>query len=92
MVTREFHKLMVASVEKLTDDAAAVSFAVPDELASEFAFAPGQSLTLRRTVDGRDERRTYSICAPAGAAPRVGVREVPDGLFSSWLVHEVAAG
>ena len=49
-------------------------------------FAPGQSLTLRRTIDGGDERRSYSICAPAGAAAAVGVREVPGGLFSAWLV------
>ncbi|MCZ9338664.1 FAD-binding oxidoreductase, partial [Streptomyces sp. TRM76130] len=61
-------------------------------LAEEFAFAPGQSLTLRRQVDGRDERRSYSICSPAGAPPRIGVREVPGGLFSSWLVREVRPG
>lgn len=87
-----FHTLTVAAVEQLCDDAVAVTFAVPPELADEFAFAPGQSLTLRRTVDGREERRSYSICAPAGAAPRVGVREIPDGLFSSWLVREVRVG
>ena len=39
-----------------------------------------------------EHRRSYSICAPAGARPRVGVREIPDGLFSSWLVRDVAAG
>ena len=87
-----FHALRVAAVEPLCDDAAAVTFAVPDELAAAFAFAPGQSLTLRRTVDGRDERRSYSICAPAGSRPRIGVRVVPDGLFSSWLVHDVRPG
>jgi ring-1,2-phenylacetyl-CoA epoxidase subunit PaaE len=27
-----------------------------------------------------------------GAAPRVGVREVPGGFFSSWLVHQVQPG
>ena len=27
-----------------------------------------------------------------GAPPRIGVREVPGGLFSSWLVHEVRPG
>jgi ring-1,2-phenylacetyl-CoA epoxidase subunit PaaE len=42
--------------------------------------------------DGREERRDYSICAPAGEPLRIGVREVPGGLFSSWLVHEVRAG
>ncbi|MEU4892749.1 1,2-phenylacetyl-CoA epoxidase subunit PaaE [Streptomyces sp. NPDC044780] len=87
-----FHPLRVAAVERLCEDAVAVSFDIPDELAGEFAFAPGQSLTLRRQVDGRDERRSYSICAPAGARPRIGVRVVPGGLFSSWLVHEVGPG
>jgi ring-1,2-phenylacetyl-CoA epoxidase subunit PaaE len=87
-----FHPLTVADVQRLCDDAVAVTFDVPQELSEEFRFLPGQSLTLRRTVDGREERRSYSICAPAGERPRVGVREVPGGLFSSWLVHEVRAG
>ncbi len=87
-----FHELTVAGVERLTDDAVAVTFAVPDDLADDYAFLAGQSLTLRRVVDGVEHRRSYSICAPVGARPRVGVREVPDGLFSSWLVHEVRAG
>ena len=88
----EFHRLSVARVEPLTDDAVAVTFDVPPELAEEFAFRPGQALTLRRVDGDRDERRSYSICAPVGEAPRVGVREVPGGFFSSWLVHEVRAG
>ncbi|WP_456154892.1 1,2-phenylacetyl-CoA epoxidase subunit PaaE, partial [Streptomyces phyllanthi] len=61
-------------------------------LADEFAFRPGQCLTVRREIDGRDERRSYSICSPAGTAPRIGVRVVPGGLFSSWLVHGVRPG
>jgi ring-1,2-phenylacetyl-CoA epoxidase subunit PaaE len=87
-----FHTLPVAKVEPLTDDAVAVTFEVPEELRAEFDFAAGQSLTLRRMVDGREERRNYSICAPAGQPPRIGVREVPDGLFSRWLVREVGPG
>ena len=92
MAAATFHTLTVADVEELTDDAVAVTFEVPDDLAGEFAFVPGQSLTLRRTVDGREERRQYSICAPAGGRPRVGVREIPDGLFSRWLVRDVRPG
>ncbi|MFF0289431.1 1,2-phenylacetyl-CoA epoxidase subunit PaaE [Streptomyces sp. NPDC005262] len=87
-----FHSLRVATVQRLCADAVAVSFDIPTELAEEFAFAPGQSLTLRRQVDGRDERRSYSICSPVGARPRIGVRVVPGGLFSSWLVDEVRPG
>ncbi|SHN47733.1 1,2-phenylacetyl-CoA epoxidase subunit PaaE [Cryptosporangium aurantiacum] len=87
-----FHTLTVAAVEHLCDDAAAVTFAVPDELRAAYAFRAGQSLTLRRILDGREERRSYSICAPVGAAPRIGVREIPGGLISSWLVHDVRPG
>lgn len=89
---KPFHTLTVADVESLCDDAVAVTFEVPEDLRAEFDFRPGQSLMLSRTLDGVEHRRSYSICSPAGASPRVGVREVTDGLFSSWLVHEVKAG
>jgi ring-1,2-phenylacetyl-CoA epoxidase subunit PaaE len=87
-----FHTLRVARVERLCDDAAAVTFTVPDELRAEFTFRPGQYLTLRTVRSGIEERRSYSICAPAGAAPRVGVRRVTGGLFSEWLVDRLAEG
>ena len=87
-----FHTLTVAAVQTLCDDAAAVTFEVPDELRGDYAFAAGQSLALRRVVDGVEERRSYSICAPVGSSPWVGIREVPDGLFSRWLVREVRPG
>jgi ring-1,2-phenylacetyl-CoA epoxidase subunit PaaE len=88
----QFRPLRVARVDRLTGDAAAVTFEVPAELAADYAFRAGQSLTLRRTDDGSDQRRDYSICAPVGASLRIGVREVPGGLFSSWLVHSVRPG
>ena len=84
----DFYPLTVSRVEPLTADSAAITFAVPADLAEVFAFAPGQSLTVRRG----DERRSYSICAPAGAPPQIGVREVAGGAVSGWLVHEVRAG
>ena len=87
-----FAQLEVARVDRLCADAVAVTFAVPPGLAGQYAFRPGQSLTLRRVTGGRDERRSYSICSPAGAAPRIGVREVPGGAISGWLVREVRPG
>ena len=83
-----FHDLVVERVDRLTADAVSIAFAVPDHLRDTFAFRPGQSLTVRRG----DERRSYSICAAAGAAPRIGVREVPGGAVSGWLVREVRPG
>jgi len=87
-----FHSLVVSNVERLTDDSVAVTFDVPEGLADVYAFDAGQSLTLRRTIGGVEHRRTYSICSPVGTRPRIGVREIPGGLFSSWLVHQVKPG
>jgi ring-1,2-phenylacetyl-CoA epoxidase subunit PaaE len=88
MARADFYPLTVAAVEPLTDDAAAVTFDVPAGLRDTFAFAPGQSLTVRRG----GERRSYSICAPADHPPRIGVREVTGGAVSGWLVREVRPG
>lgn len=87
-----FHSLRVAAVERLCDDAVAVTFDVPHDLRGAYAFRPGQYLTLRQQTTAGEERRSYSICAPAGAAPRVGVRRVAGGLFSEWLVDRLVAG
>ena len=92
MVVRDFHPLRVAAIERLCDDAVAVTFDVPEELAAVYAFRAGQSLTVRRPDDPQDERRSYSICAPVGARPRIGVREVPGGIVSAWLVRDLRVG
>jgi ring-1,2-phenylacetyl-CoA epoxidase subunit PaaE len=83
-----FHTLRVARVDRMCEDAAAVTFDVPEELRDTFRFRPGQWLTVERA----GERRSYSISSPAGAAPRIGVREVAGGAVSTWLVHEVRPG
>jgi ring-1,2-phenylacetyl-CoA epoxidase subunit PaaE len=82
----------VSKVDRLCGDAVAVTFEVPDELAETFAFKAGQYLTLRQDVEGIEERRSYSICAPVGAAPRIGVRRVEGGLFSAELVDSLKPG
>jgi ring-1,2-phenylacetyl-CoA epoxidase subunit PaaE len=89
----DFYRLTVKRVEPLTDDSAAITLGVPADVADAFAFSAGQSLTVRRG----EERRTYSICAPAGpnlprALPRIGVREVAGGVVSGWLVHALKPG
>jgi ring-1,2-phenylacetyl-CoA epoxidase subunit PaaE len=87
-----FHELPVARVDRLCTDAVAVTFAVPAHLADDFAFRPGQYLTLRQEVEGAEERRSYSICAAAGDAPRIGVRRVEHGLFSARIVDHLEPG
>ncbi|MFE0460356.1 1,2-phenylacetyl-CoA epoxidase subunit PaaE [Kitasatospora sp. NPDC058965] len=88
----QFHPLRIAALDRLCEDAVAVTFEVPEPLAEEFAFRAGQTLTLRQLVDGADERRSYSICSPVGGPLRIAVREVPGGLFSGQLVRRAAVG
>ncbi len=87
-----FHTLTVARVDRLCTDAAAITFAVPSGLAEVFAFRAGQSVTVRRSGAGIDERRSYSVCSAVGRPLRIGVRQVPGGVVSGWLVHEVRPG
>lgn len=92
-----FHPLTVASVERLTDEAVAVTFEVPEELVDEFAFEPGQHLTLRATIGGEDVRQSYSICQsrradPTGRRLRVAAARVPEGRMSTWLNDVVTVG
>jgi ring-1,2-phenylacetyl-CoA epoxidase subunit PaaE len=93
----QFHDLTVAAVDRLTDDAVAVTFAVPDELRDTFAFRAGQHVTVRRIENGQDVRRSYSICStPADLAEngrlRIGVKQVPGGVFSRYATSALRPG
>lgn len=85
-----FHRLRVAAVEPLTDDAVALRFEVPAALAEEYAFTPGQHVALRVPED--DERRSYSVCSAPGAPLRVGVRRIPGGAFSGAVLDRLRPG
>src|SRR5262249_6276983 len=98
-VMARFHALPVAAIDRLTDDSVALTLTVPPALREEFRYAPGQHLALRRTVDGTEVRRTYSICSPAPepdaegpSTLRVGVRLVDGGAFSTYALKEVTVG
>ncbi|HSK28214.1 MAG TPA: 1,2-phenylacetyl-CoA epoxidase subunit PaaE [Jiangellales bacterium] len=89
-----FHRLRVSEVERLTDDAVAVTFAVPPELAEDYRFRAGQHVNVRTvTGAGDDVRRSYSICASPGSGRlRIAVKRIPDGAFSSYALETLAPG
>jgi ring-1,2-phenylacetyl-CoA epoxidase subunit PaaE len=93
MSSLHFHPLTVKTVRPDTDEAVIVSFDVPESLSNAFRFTQGQHLTLRNTVDGSDERRSYSICSGiADGELRVGIRKVPGGRFSTWIHESLKPG
>jgi ring-1,2-phenylacetyl-CoA epoxidase subunit PaaE len=88
----KFHRLPIASVDRETRDAIAITFDVPPALRDVFRFEAGQHLTLRADIDGDDVRRSYSVCAAEGEQLRVAVKRAPGGRFSTWANEALRAG
>ena len=87
----QFHTVRVSAIDRLTTDAVAITFAVPDDLAGEYAFSPGQHVTVRCTAAGDDGRRTYSLCSVPGVV-RIGVKQIPGGVFSTYALGGLRIG
>src|ERR671916_2594055 len=88
-----FHTLEVAEVRRLTEDSVEVTFAVPGELDGEYDYLPGQHVALRATVEGRELRRSYSLCRPPQPGRiSVAIKRDEGGLFSTWANSALAAG
>ena len=88
-----FHPLEVTAVDRIAEDAVCVRLALPEALRGHFKHDAGQYVTLRRVIDGREERRTYSIVTPPGAAElRIGVREQTGGRMSRDLATRLSPG
>ncbi len=88
-----FHALRVSDLRRETADAVSLAFDIPADLAELYRFAPGQYLTLRKTIAGEDLRRSYSICsAPVDGELRVAIKRVDDGVFSTWANQTLRRG
>ncbi len=88
-----FNPLTVAEVRRLTADAIEVRFVVPEDLAGEYDYLPGQYVALRTTIDGQDVRRSYSICAePNPGEIRIAIKRDLGGSFSTWANESLKRG
>lgn len=89
-----FHRLTVASVERLTPDAVAIAFDVPEEARETFRHKAGQYVTLRATINGIEYRRNYSLCSSPYRAerPTIGVKRVANGVMSQYLNDHLVVG
>lgn len=89
----KFHPLEITAIERAAEDAVCLTLAVPPALREELSHSAGQYLTVRRTIDGREERRTYSIVTPPGGdSIRLGVRTQPAGRMSRELATALHPG
>ncbi|MEM7431126.1 MAG: 1,2-phenylacetyl-CoA epoxidase subunit PaaE [Pseudomonadota bacterium] len=90
---REFHPLTVSDIRQETRDSIRIALDVPDELAEEYRFRPGQHLPFETEIDGKKLRRTYSICSAADQTPiEIGVRVQDGGQFSTFAANDLKVG
>ena len=93
MSDTNFYKLGIKDSHPETDTAVCVSFDVPDALRETFRFIQGQFLTLRANIDGKEVRRSYSICSGVNDDHlRVAIKRVKNGLFSNYANDNFKAG
>jgi len=93
MAALSFHALTVTSVERVAEDATCVTVEIPESLRDAFAHHAGQYVTVRRVINERDERRTYSIVtAPGGSALKLGIRLQTGGRVSGDIAANLRAG
>ncbi len=88
-----FHLLRVNKIIKETADCVSVCFDVPSELIHTFTFNEGQNITLRKSINGEEVRRSYSLCvAPHENILKIAIKKVEAGVFSTYANEVLREG
>ncbi len=80
--------LIIEEVKNLTNEAKSISFETPND----FKFEAGQFIELSIEIDGKLERRSYSICSGPTEPLTIGVKAVPSGKVSNWIMRNAKPG
>lgn len=76
---RGFSMRRILEIKPLSSDTVKVTFDWTD------SFVPGQYVNVIVNIDGKEERRSYSICSPQGESIAIAVKEIPEGRVSKWF-------
>lgn len=92
-MNHNFYPLAVSQVIKETSDTVSLVFDVPQDLKETFEYKQGQYLTLRFNINGKEERRAYSMSSsPLETGLKVSVKRVEKGIVSNHIADEIKAG
>lgn len=93
MKNNTFYPLSISDIRPETDSAVCITFDVPEDLRETFRFIQGQHLTLKKTIDGTEYRRSYSICSGVDdGVLQVGIKRIEGGIFSNFANTELKVG
>lgn len=88
-----FHTLKVIDIKRETPDCISISFNIPAALQQEYLFTQGQNITLKKTIDGEEVRRSYSICtSPLENKLSIAIKKIDGGKFSSFANEQLKIG
>ncbi|OLF38972.1 MULTISPECIES: 2Fe-2S iron-sulfur cluster-binding protein [unclassified Psychrobacter] len=87
-----YHSLKVVEVLPETDEAVTLKFDIPTDLSNHFKALPGQHLKLKTHIADEEVERFYSICQMGDDYLRVGIKNVPEGVFSQHISSTIKAG
>ncbi len=87
-----YHSLKVVEVLPETDEAVTIKFDIPKDLSNHFKALPGQHLKLKTHIADKEVERFYSICQMGDNYLRVGIKNVPEGVFSQHISKTVKKG
>lgn len=58
----------------------------------KFVVYPGQYINVAIEINGKEERRSYSICSGRGEELAIGVKEVTPGTVSKFMNNDLSVG
>ena len=88
-----FHPLKIKEITRETSEAVSISFDIPADLVTDFAYKSGQYLTLKAKINDEEVRRSYSLCsAPSENSWTVAVKAIEHGKFSNFANESLKVG
>ena len=92
-MSNTFHDIQISEIIEETKDAKSLVFDIPSQLTNDFTYNAGQYLTLKFEIDGKEERRSYSLSsAPVENKWRVCCKRVKNGLVSNYICDNLKVG
>ncbi len=89
-----FFQIAVKDIIRQTPEAVQIIFDIPAKLSPQFLYEAGQYITICKTLDNEEVRRSYSICSDpkTDLDLSVAVKEVHHGKMSTFLNQSLNRG
>ena len=87
-----YFELSISKIIRLNEASVKIEFDIPEALESKFKFIAGQFINVLIEINGKQERRSYSICSAKEEVLAIGIKSVKNGIVSNWFNQEAQEG